>query len=580
MIAVLIVPIAVALLFVFNQIEQSQTERVSLSAMSDLKKTEIFSATNADIAATLIQTIKANPQISEFLSRSITAEELVKFTSQTTPYLESVAISNPYIRSIRIYCNSEYLPERWPIFISNERVMNEDWFKSSRTDNVASRINYGETLSSYSSQLSGERLISFSSAFNDENGKQKAVVEISYEMDSFFGELYTGEADKFCFLYRDGEVLLNSENYPQRAEIARAVAEAARFSETDDFVRQIGSTKYLISVLPDISLGGMLVMVNDLSSLVNQISRSRLVLLIIISVLIIVLAAIYGRITTAILKRIYETIKAMRMLEEGNTRVKIENPSKDEIGQLQRYFNQMLDKIDYLVDQNAKRSLLEKDAEIKALQNQINSHFLYNILNNIEMMAVIDENYLIADTVTALGRLLRYSMNWKSQMVALSDEIVYVQDYIQLFNIRFDNTIKFVSEISADVNCAFIPKMSVQPIVENAIVHGIENASRDAVIRISALSSGELLIIEITDSGSGISEENLAAINDTLQSGQSHGNLTGIGLKNVQERIELCFGTGCGYGLAVTSKVNEFTKVTLKMPIRGEMHEKYSDSRR
>ncbi len=563
----MIVPIVITLIVVFNQIENYQIEQVAGSELNELKKTEIFAKTNSDIASTVIQTLKANTQIIDLVSRVVSAEELVRFNSQTTPYIENIVITNPYIRSIRIYCDSNHMPERWPVFISNERVAGQAWYAAVRSEQIMTRLGYSEQLSQYSSRLSGNNILSFSSSMNEAQGSSKAVIEVSFYMDDFFSE---NTEERFCFLVRDGQIFTDTESQKneKRLALARLASEKLLSSGKLQSFERLGGTSYLLTIQPGSVLGGSFVMVSDLTGIVGKISQSRMFLMALIFTFIIALTLIYEGITSVLLKRIYSTINAMRSLEEGNTNVKIEKPSDDEIGQLQLYFNKMVEKIDDLVEQNTKRSLLEKDAEIKALQNQINSHFLYNVLNNIEMMAVIDENYLIADTVTALGRLLRYSMNWKSQTVSLTGEVDYVKDYLQLFNIRFDNKIQLICDISKEAVNAIIPKMSMQPIVENAIVHGIENMARDAVIKIKVLKLDGDLMIEITDSGCGIDEATLKAINETIKNGKNNTGLTGIGLKNVQERIELSFGGD--YGISIKSKLNEYTKVIMKMPFRSE----------
>ena len=145
-----------------------------------------------------------------------------------------------------------------------------------------------------------------------------------------------------------------------------------------------------------------------------------------------------------------------------------------------------------------------KNSEIKALQNQINVHFIYNVLESIKMMAEIDEKYEISDAVTSLGKLLRYGMKFSSKNVTVEQEIEYIRNYLDLINLRFDFEIILAINIPQFIYKQEIPKMTLQPIVENAIYHGIEELAEDSSIYIKGYVEGEDILIEITDSGKGM----------------------------------------------------------------------------
>ena len=174
------------------------------------------------------------------------------------------------------------------------------------------------------------------------------------------------------------------------------------------------------------------------------------------------------------------------------------------------------------MEDNLNRELLVKNSEIRALQNQINAHFIYNVLESIKMMAEIDEKYEISDAITALGKLLRYSMKWTSGNVTVEQEIDYIHNYLALINLRFDYEIYLSLNIPENIMIQEIPKMSLQPIVE-----------------LYQKISGEI------DSAGG------------------SGN--GIGLKNVQDRIRISFGPE--YGLEFSSKPGMYTKVRVRVPM-------------
>lgn len=254
-------------------------------------------------------------------------------------------------------------------------------------------------------------------------------------------------------------------------------------------------------------------------------------------------------------------------VQKGNLEVRVPICSKDEIGELGEQVNTMLEHITCLVDESIKGEILVKDSEIRALQNQINAHFIYNVLESIKMMAEIESKYDISDAVTALGKLLRYSIKWVSKNVTVEEEMDYIKNYLALMNLRFDFEVYLSLNIPETILKQKIPKMSLQPIIENAIYHGIEGLGEDTNIYIKGKIYNDYCTIEITDAGRGMTEEQVdklrQKISGEVEDSGSSGN--GIGLKNVQDRIKVSFGDD--YGISIVSKVDCFTKVIVKIPM-------------
>ena len=212
------------------------------------------------------------------------------------------------------------------------------------------------------------------------------------------------------------------------------------------------------------------------------------------------------------------------------------------------------------------------------IQNQINAHFIYNVLESIKMMAEIDEKYEISDAITALGNLLRYSMRWTSGNVTVENELDYIKNYLALINLRFDYEIYLSLNMPEIMLKQEIPKMSLQPIVENAIYHGIEQMAEDTNIYIKGQIEDGDCIIEITDAGKGMSEEEVRLltqkINGEIEANGGSGN--GIGLKNVQDRMKVKFGNQ--YGISIASKIDCFTKIQVRIPMIHQTYKEEGDT--
>lgn len=213
-------------------------------------------------------------------------------------------------------------------------------------------------------------------------------------------------------------------------------------------------------------------------------------------------------------------------------------------------------------NENMKYQTLLNDIKFKSLQSQINPHFLFNTLNTIARMALIEEATKTEDLIYSISDLLRYSLNNSDNLVSLEDEIKNIKLYLFIQCTRFQE--RFHYEIDIDYkfyNCK-IPVMTLQPLVENSIIHGLENKSKNGLLFISAKHQGTDLIISIKDNGLGIKENILKNI---LCNSYSDSNGMGLGVQNVHNRIKYYFGNS--YGLHIESVFGEGTEVLIKLPI-------------
>lgn len=390
-------------------------------------------------------------------------------------------------------------------------------------------------------------------------------------MDTLFPAVYE-EMDGVwtCFADGAGSLYFSEENdTPQNRALAEELlSENDGNGEGAAFFTKRGGRRLVVGLQPLKELGGCLISVNDISADVGRIYHQRTWFVLGGILIMLLFAGMVNWAVKAVLSRFYGILKSIREVQKGNLDVVVDDSGRDEMSELGSQINTMLINIKQLTDDNLKHELLMKNTEIRALQNQINAHFIYNVLESIKMMAEIDEKYDISDAITALGRLLRYSMKWVSGNVTVNEELEYIRNYLRLINLRFDYEIYLSENIPEEVLRQEIPKMSLQPIVENAIYHGIEQMAEDTNIYIKGVIAGEDCIIEITDAGKGMSEEEVEnlyrKINGELEASGGSGN--GIGLKNVQDRIKINFGEK--YGIEIASKLGCYTKIMVRIPMR------------
>lgn len=287
-------------------------------------------------------------------------------------------------------------------------------------------------------------------------------------------------------------------------------------------------------------------------------------------VLLLLTTAVAGVLVTRILtKKITSPIQILtrhiRRLSETNdftTNPEIE-VSHDEIGEIGRTVNQLTTHIQELLIQQEQIYEQKKNAEISLLQSQINPHFLYNTLDSIRWMAVIQGSKNIEHTTRALTNLLRNMAKSAGDKITLREALALVADYVHIQQVRYVEIFDYVCQVPEELMQYQIIKLTLQPIVENAILHGIEPTGRFGQITISGYEKGDELYLTIEDNGAGMTPEEL----EHLKSAMSEANknsLNGIGVANVDARLKLHYGFA--YGLIYESSPGEFTRVTVHIP--------------
>lgn len=272
--------------------------------------------------------------------------------------------------------------------------------------------------------------------------------------------------------------------------------------------------------------------------------------------------------------------KAVIILEKGNYDFDINFDKKNDVYPLSIQLNAMLKNLKDSMDREYTAGILKKQAEINALQSQINPHFLYNVLDSIRGHALTEGVDEIAEMTEALSILFRYSISSKSNLVNLESELKNIKNYFKIQQYRFNNKFDLDIKIEGNIDKILsyqIPKLTIQPILENSIYHGLEMKMDKGKIYIRIDDTEDRLIINISDDGVGMDKHQLERLNDKLSSHVDIGKdldvnrkTTGIALANVNQRIKLLFGDE--YGLYVYSTPNIGTDVEIIIPKVEDMN--------
>lgn len=293
-----------------------------------------------------------------------------------------------------------------------------------------------------------------------------------------------------------------------------------------------------------------------------QSLRVRLVLLVIAVLLsAYVIAFIISRTNASRLKKFVQT---MDRVERGDFSIAALPKNRDEIGELARKFNSMLTKIAILMDEKYELGYRVKNAELKALQAQINPHFLYNTLDLVNWFSRMGMDKQLQEVVLSLTKFYRLTLSRGEDLIPLEDELSHVAAYVDIQNQRFKGSIGFSVNMDEKVRRVKIPKITLQPIVENSIMHGIrEKREMRGNIEITASMEGSDLLIVVADDGVGMDGEKL----EKLEMGLCESSGSSYGIKNIRERLAVYYGEK--YGLSFQSVPGMGTKATVRIPAEG-----------
>jgi two-component system sensor histidine kinase YesM len=269
-------------------------------------------------------------------------------------------------------------------------------------------------------------------------------------------------------------------------------------------------------------------------------------------------------------RRIGRLIAGVREFERGNLTLQLAGEGADEIGELTGDLNRMASRITWLLDERYRLGQETKHSEMRALQAQINPHFLYNTLDLVNCLALRRGDPAIGSAVEALSRFYRLSLSGGAETVSLSQELEHVEIYVRIQNMRFDDGISLTVDVPEELRRLPILKIVLQPLVENAILHGIrEKEGWRGTVAIRAWrepagedESGEpdVLAVEIADDGVGMESARLAELRQGVKPAEGHG----YGVRNIDRRLKIRYGPQ--YGLTYRSERGHGTRVTVRIP--------------
>ncbi|MEC0371180.1 sensor histidine kinase [Paenibacillus chibensis] len=363
-------------------------------------------------------------------------------------------------------------------------------------------------------------------------------------------------------MLKSGEILFDTaakpstKPYPYYSEVMSVKGQERLMLDEESFVTHQDDSKSKLDVV-------QVVHVSDVEKSYGNLKR----LIIGLTVLSIVVTFVLSYLAVKnVSNRTQNIIRGMRVVRNGNLSVRLPVVREDELGDISASFNQMCEDLNRHIHQVYISEIKQKHAELVAFQAQINPHFLYNTLEVIRMRAIAKGADDVAEMTYILSSLFKYLVKTET-MVMLSEEIENSRNYLEMFRIRYKERFQFAIDVEPGVRQVSILKLSVQPAIENYILHGIRSGRTDNMIRIHAYAEDQGVRIDVEDNGKGISREKLAEIQSRLKEPGEFSS-DSLGLKNVAERLRLMYGEP--YGLTIDSTPDQGTRVTIRIPFATE----------
>ncbi|AZN43892.1 sensor histidine kinase [Paenibacillus albus] len=475
------------------------------------------------------------------------------------------------ISNIRLYVHNTTLLNNWELIQPSETVIQSSWYQKALASSGLIGWYYIPDERDNRKYLSLVRKIDF---INRHTSGVLVINVNGHMLDSILGQ------ESFDTMLIDNENHIVSANRPGR--VGKTLADInfdpqvinKQFGSFQAVVDGRSSQILIEPLIPTSSLNGLrIVSVFSIESIVKDANQIIILALTVIAIsLVVAIGLIYG-FATMLSKRMFRLSKYITKVATGNLDVALEIDGKDEIGQLSRQFNSMVASINELIvevqeshEQNAQIQSRQNEIKFKMMASQINPHFLFNALESIRMKAHLKGEKEISNVVRLLGKMMRKNLEAGNRTVVLRQEIEMVRCYLDIQKFRYEDRLRYELRIDEAAEQVPILPLIIQPLVENAVIHGLENREEGGIVRVIAELVGGMLHVEVIDNGEGMTRERLQALNQTFDD-QDDADGSRIGLRNVHMRLKLLYGSESG--LVIWSEPGIGTRVQFTIP-RGE----------
>ncbi|MCI3923103.1 sensor histidine kinase [Paenibacillus sp. TRM 82003] len=569
--AILAVSLAASGIYLYSRLVDTAVEQAQQVMEYNLIQTRDSIVEKTALVENIASLVTSDIKLQSFLGTTFTNDplEYEDYRSNVTPFVDNVLRQNPYIHSLRIFMYNETIPEVYDSFYRVERLGTPNpyatWVESvgrlSGWRGVHPAI---VIVRSPSAPEAGGVFSYYAPIQSFRYSDQVGFLEIEMKQDVMFEVLSalptSGVGDVFVV---DAEGAVVSGLPGARGEAgsleAIGIGDLPLHAGSNRVLELAGKPSIVISAPTTESLGLRVVGVFPVEAFTATVRQSARQIAVVLFAALLVLGTIVYVITAALLKRLKLLLRAMKKVKDGALTTSVPVRGNDEFSQIASSFNLMTGRIHELVETVYKIQLMEREAELRALESQVNPHFLYNTLATISWVARKGMTKDIVEISNALAKYYRLMLNKGKREILIKDEIAMVKAYLDIQKFRYEEMFDVVYDIDERVYAFTAAKNLLQPIVENALVHGIEPKRDHGTLIIQAGFVGDMLFYKVIDDGVGMRSDRLR---DILEGRDVRSSGSGYAMKNIRDRLQGYYGgrhsfemhSGPGIGTAVAIK--------------------------
>ena len=380
-----------------------------------------------------------------------------------------------------------------------------------------------------------------------------------------------GEKSYIYILNQDGSIVYHPQQQQLYNELQTEKTDIVLNAGAEPVIYGSGNDSRVYTFAQSEKTGWTVVGCMNMNELTRSSRQGQLIYVMTAVILVIIALIFSNHISRAISRPIQKLRDSMVKVQEGDFSATVmEVPEQNEIGSLTQSFNVMIRRIEELMEQNRMEQEQKRKSEMKALQSQINPHFLYNTLDSIIWMAEGKKNEEVVLMTSSLAKFLRQSISNEDQQVSIGQEVEYARSYLTIQKMRYKNKLEYEIYLEASIKSCQIVKLVLQPIIENAIYHGIKYKEGMGMVTVRGYEKDGCVVLEVADNGVGMDEETLKHI---FERHKVNYRSNGVGVYNVQKRLKLYYGND--YGITYESEKGMGTKAVITIPkVQEGSHEK------
>ena len=398
------------------------------------------------------------------------------------------------------------------------------------------------------------------------SGNREGVVfiDLNYSAISELCDQNSIGSKGYVFLLdQDGNVVYHPQQQQLYNELQTQNIDLVMKTLTETLMDGSGDNARIYTISRSEKTGWTVVGCTNVAELLKDSKKARSIYVLVAAILVVVALVLSNFIARNITRPLQQLRDSMARVQEGDFgAAEVEVTSRNEVGSLTRSFNVMTSRIQELMKQNIYEQQQKRKSELKALQSQINPHFLYNTLDSIIWMAEGKKNEEVVVMTASLARLLRQSISNEEEQVPIGQEVEYARSYLTIQKMRYKDKLEFQIQVDAQIMGVPIIKLVLQPLIENAIYHGLKYKEGKGLLIVRGYREGENAVLQIKDNGAGMDEQTLSHI---FEKHKVNYRSNGVGVYNVQKRLQLYYGMD--YGITYSSKQGEGTTASIVIPM-------------